>query len=101
MAKAPERISASKRGFLFEKDAATPRKVRVRKAAIYAGLVWVVMLLGIFLLKYVFDVIDRPISTLLIQIPILPLLLFVIISYGYYRADLTSKPNRRLNQKDD
>jgi len=41
----PESLSGSKRGFLFEKDGAMPWRVRLRKAATHAVLVWVVLLL--------------------------------------------------------
>ena len=55
----------------------------------YAGLVWFILIVGIFLLKYCFDVIDRPITTVLAESSLLPLLLYGLFIYGYRITDQT------------
>jgi len=67
----------------------------------YASVIWLVLLTGIFLLKYVFDLIDKPIITLLAQSTILPLLLFGIFVYCYRGADETKQIYAQKDQKDE
>jgi hypothetical protein len=57
----------------------------------YAGLIWVVALGGVLLLKYVFDLIDRPILTVLAQTSVLPLVLFGCFTWGCWRADVSKR----------
>ena len=68
---------------------ATPLRSRIKKAAMYAGLVWFVLLVGVVLLKYCFGVIDRPMAKVLAESAILPLLLFGVFLYGYRITDQT------------
>ena len=101
MPKMRESIFTRHRGFFYEKAAGTPWRFRIRKAAMYAGLIWLILLVGIFLLKYAFDLIDKPITTLLAQSPILPLLLFGIFLYCYRSADQTKQLYAQKDQKDE
>jgi hypothetical protein len=80
-----------------ESTAALPWKSRLCRAATYAGIVWVVTVVGVIVGKYVFEVIDRPILTVIAQITILPLLLFGCFIFGYWKADMTK---RSYDQKD-
>ncbi len=101
MSKIRESIFTRHRGFFYERAAGTPWRLRIRRAAMYACLIWPISLVGIFLLNYVFDLIDKPITTLLAQSPILPLLLFGILVYCYRSADETKQLYAQKDQGDE
>jgi hypothetical protein len=64
-------------------------------------MVWVMLISGIIVLKFVFHTTDRPFSTMLIQSLMLPVLLFMLFNHGYSQADSASKLYRRFNKEDD
>lgn len=74
-----------------ERNAALPWRSRLRRAAGYAGVVWVVLVVGVFVLKYEFDVIDRPVLAVLVVSSVLAFLLFGCFIYGYWMADVTKQ----------
>ena len=59
------------------------------------------MIIGILLLKYVFSVVDKPITILLAQSPILPLLLFATFVYSYGSAGRTKRLSTQKDQRDE
>ena len=101
MPKLRESTFTRHKGFWYERAAGTPWRLRIRKAAMYAGLIWLVLLIGMLLLKYVFGLIDKPIMTLLAQSAILPLLLFGVFVYCYRSADETKQLYAQKDSKDE
>jgi len=82
-----------------ESNAAMPWRSRFRRAGTYAGILWVVAIVGVLLAKYAFDLIDRPILTVLVQITVLPILLLGCLIFGYLRVDLVKKSYERKDKK--
>lgn len=80
-----------------KRNAELSLRSRLRKAASYAGLVWAVMIVGAFVLKYGFDMIERPILPVLVESIVLPVCLFGGITYGYWKADRA----KRLQENKD
>ena len=74
-----------------EANAMLPWRSRLRRSATYAGALWVITVAGSVVLKYGFDVIDRPILSVLAQSTALPLVLFGCFTYLYCRADLAKR----------
>lgn len=101
MSKIPESIFTRHRGFFFDKAAATPWRLRIKKAATYAGLVWLVMAVGVILCRYIFDPFDRPMIVVLARGSLATPLLFGIFIYCYSRADSTKRLYDQKGQKDE
>ena len=91
MGEFPESMFSRPKGFFFEKNATLRWRVRLRRAGTYAGLVWVLLLVGAIVLKYTLHLVDRPILTVIAQSSILPLLLFGCFIYGYRQADVAKR----------
>jgi hypothetical protein len=74
-----------------ETIAALSWRSRLHRTAVYAGLLWVAAIGGVLLLKYAFDLIDRPLLSVVAAISLLPLLIFACVTIGYWRADISKR----------
>jgi len=75
------------RDFLFETNAALPWHVPSRRAATYAGLIWIIILTGVIVVKLSSDGTERPLTAKIAQSAALPLLLFIVFIHCHSKAD--------------
>jgi hypothetical protein len=95
----PLRDSMFFRHFAFEKNASLPWRSRLRRAGAYSAVIWVIMIVGIVVLKYGFDLIDRPLGTLLAGSFLLSAILFLCVIYAYREADSTKRLYDDMDQR--